>query len=64
MGLKQAFDRIRLNDITAFLKHKNINTKYINVIRELNTNNKTGIKTDYGLTKEVPITAGIRQGDV
>lgn len=33
------------------------------LIKELNTENTTKIKTDHGTTEEIPVASGIRQGD-
>lgn len=45
------------------MSQKNINESYIDTVRKLNSRNKTRIKTEYGLTEETNVSAGIRQED-
>lgn len=61
VDLKQAFDRVRLQDIVKISQNSGINNRYIRIIQELNKD--TRIKTEIGLTEKVPIIAGIRQDD-
>lgn len=63
VDLEKAFDRVRLNDVITLLKQNNVDKRHISVIRELNSNNKTRIKTSQGLTQGVEVAIGIRQGD-
>lgn len=61
--MTQAFDRIKLTDVVHVLEEKQISPKIIQIIKTLNTNNKTRIKTNNKLTEEIPTSIGIRQGD-
>lgn len=63
VDLKKAFDRVRIADIIDILQEHRTPVNYINVIKELNKNNRTQIKTSQGLTEQGPILTGIRQGD-
>lgn len=63
VDLKQAFDRVRLNDVFHNLRKRGIDEKHIKNIEELNRNNTTKIKIKNSLTEVVPINTGIRQGD-
>lgn len=63
VDLTQAFDRVQLIDVLRILQEKGIDRKVINLIKLLNTNNRTRIKTNNQLTEEIPISIGIRQGD-
>ncbi|XP_057671223.1 uncharacterized protein LOC130902950 [Diorhabda carinulata] len=61
--LKQAFDRVKLNDKIHRLNQKGVKKHYTNLVRQLNINTKARIKTDCGLTRELKVSSGIRQGD-
>lgn len=39
VDLKQAFDRVRLDDVVGILQRRNVNAKILKVIKELNQNN-------------------------
>lgn len=60
VDLKKAFDRVQIDDVVDILWTP---VNYINVIKELNRDNKTRIKTTQGFTEQVLILTGIRQGD-
>jgi len=63
IDLSKAFDRVRLNDITAILRRGSIPEEIVRTIKNLNTNTTTRILVNNSLTQEVPISTGIRQGD-
>lgn len=45
------------------LRRHNVNSKYVRIIKDLNTNNKTQVKTNQNLTKEIDVKVGIRQAE-
>ena len=63
VDLKQAFDRVQLNHVVNILKHQEIDSRIVEVIRKLNTQNSTFIKIQNTLSEQVQISKGIRQGD-
>lgn len=50
VDLEKAFDKVRLNDVITLLKQTNVNkqqhNQIINIIKELNSNNKIMIITN------------------
>lgn len=63
VDLTKAFDRIKLQDVITIMKEKHVPNNIIRIIRNLNANNTTKVRVNNSLTKELPITTGIRQGD-
>lgn len=63
IDLTKAFDRVRLRDVIDILNEENMPQQIIELIRDINTRNKTKVKVDNELTGEIDITSGIRQGD-
>lgn len=59
----KAFDRIKLDDVLKSLEKNKIDYKLRRIVKELYTGNKTRIKTKKGLSEEVRMNIGIRQGD-
>ena len=57
-----AFDRVTYNVLIKIMKKMNFNENLIQIINELLKNNKTKFETFYGLTKEIEIKNGLRQG--
>ncbi|XP_014488820.1 PREDICTED: uncharacterized protein LOC106751991 [Dinoponera quadriceps] len=48
VDLTQAFDRIQLKDVLNVLRENRVDTKVIKLIKEMNTENTTKIRTDCG----------------
>lgn len=63
VDLSKAFDNIRVSDVVNVLTERGAGRKLTNIIKDLNTNNKTKVKTPTHISETVPITDGIRQGD-
>ncbi|XP_072757496.1 uncharacterized protein [Anoplolepis gracilipes] len=67
VDLKQDFDRVRLKDVITISQKHNINTKMLGIIKELNRNNLTKIKTAYSLMeadrKQVEPNKNLRYAD-
>lgn len=61
--MTQAFDRIQLKDVLNTLYENQVDNKIVELVKEMNTENTTRIRTEYGLSEEIPIKAGVRQGD-
>lgn len=63
VDLSKAFDMIRIRDVILTLQRRGIADNIIQIIKNLNTNNLTQIKTELGTTHKIPVADGIRQGD-
>lgn len=63
IDLTQAFDRVRLSDVLTLLRERKLDPGLLAVIKELNTGNSTFIRVENNLSKKVPVSTGIRQGD-
>lgn len=64
VDLTKAFDRIRLADVLSILKKKKkVPREYIQLIKELNTDNTTKLRVNKKLTTSIKTSTGIRQGD-
>lgn len=63
VDLKQAFDKVRLKDVLGLLRARRVNEKIIEVIKKLNTNNSSIIRSGSITTKEILVICEIRQGD-
>ncbi|XP_057672917.1 uncharacterized protein LOC130904270 [Diorhabda carinulata] len=64
IDLTQAFDRVRLSNVTILLKRKKIHPKIIKVIEDLNTDNYTYVRMENKVSSRITVTASIRQGDL
>ena len=61
----KAFDSIKLPFLWKLLnKTTNINKRYINLLKSTYENSNATIKTDIGITQQVKICKGVKQGDV
>lgn len=60
-NLIKAFDSVRLKDVIQFIRQKNVNEKYIEIIGEVNSRNRTREKTEHRLTEEIVVSVGISQ---
>lgn len=63
VDLEKAFDLVRLSDIIKILKEKEVPEDIIGAIIAMNTCTSTHIMVNGSLTREVPVSTGIRQGD-
>lgn len=63
VDLIQAFDRIQLTELLNILHENQVDAKIVKLIKELNTENTTKIKTNYGITEEIPVASGGTDGD-
>lgn len=59
----KAFDNIRITDVVNILIKRGLPRVITNIIKTLNTDLCTQIKTKYGTSSQISITNGIRQGD-
>lgn len=63
IDLTKAFDRIKKQDVIDILGEEQVNTQVIRVIRDMYENTTTRIRTTEGMTEDIMIGEGIRQGD-
>lgn len=63
IDLTKAFDRVQLKDIITILESSNVSKELTELIKDLNTNTTTQIRTNFTLTQHLRTTTGIRQGD-
>ena len=61
---EKAFDRVNHEKLIQCLQQVDINGKDLKLIRNLYWNQKAFIRTDYGLSPEIQIKRGVRQGCV
>jgi len=63
VDLTKAFYKVQLDGVIKILDQINTDYRYQSIIQELNSRSRTRLKTNDGLSKEVQINTGIRQGD-
>jgi hypothetical protein len=63
VGLKKAFDRVRLADVIDCLREKEVPGQIVRTIKELNTDTIAQIKSNNQISSPITITKGVRQGD-
>lgn len=61
--MTKVFDRVKLNDVLATLKEKEVPKDIRDLVRDIYQSTKTRIKTANALTVEITIAAGISQSD-
>ena len=64
LDVTKAYDKAWLDGIMYVLQKRGIKTKLWKIIKELNSNLTTSIKTKHGKTRKINITDSIRQGGV
>ena len=64
MDITKAYDKAGLNAIVYTLHSSGIKGKLWRITKDLNTNLTAGIRTKYGLTRDIQIRDSIRQGGV
>lgn len=63
VDLKQSFYRVNLEDVNNRLNQRSVNKCHINLIQHLNMRNETAIRAEWGRSRELKISSGIRQAD-
>lgn len=63
IDLTKAFDKVQLKDVNTILENSNTPKEYVELIKDLNMNTTTQIRTNFTLTQNLRTKAGIRQGD-
>lgn len=53
VNLTSAFDRVRLTHVIQCLRKNKFDENLMKIIKELNSSNRTRIKTEQGLTEEI-----------
>ena len=64
IGYEKAFDRVKHAKIIECMESLDIDGKYISLIRNLYWNQKAYMRTEYGLSPDIHIKRGVRQGCV
>lgn len=57
----ESYKSVRLKDVIQFIRQKNVNEKYIEIIGEVNSRNRTREKPEHRLTEEIVVSVGISQ---
>ena len=60
VDLKQASDRVRLDDV---IEEKGISKIYLDLIKDINFETKTRVRANGELNDEIQTPTGLRQGD-
>ena len=63
IDLSQAFDSVEHSLLWSKLAEKGLSDKFINICRTIYFNAKAKVKTQSGLTSEIPINRGVLQGE-
>lgn len=64
VDFNKAFDSVEHWLIETVLQYINVPPDFAEIILSLLLNNKTRLLTAYGLTDKIPLTSGVRQGDI
>jgi len=63
VDLTKAFDRVRLADVTACLREREVPEQIVKVIKEMNTDTIARIRSNGQTSRPITLKNGVRQGD-